>query len=118
MFSRTAHILDGSSNLPTDPLTTRYLLRGDQNPSFISYNFQETLISRVILTVCSIGQHPKNPPDVLQGQRLQEAHPAQSHPIQGRKGQQTLHDTKKYRGYVACTMYTERLVLGLVIRPG
>jgi hypothetical protein len=33
------------------------------------------------------GQRSKDSPHLLQGSRLQEAHPAQSHTIQGRKGQ-------------------------------
>ena len=32
------------------------------------------------------GQRSKDPQDLLQGKRLQEAHPAQGHPVQGRKG--------------------------------
>jgi hypothetical protein len=34
----------------------------------------------------NLGQHSENPPDVLQVQGMPKAHPAQSHPVQGRKG--------------------------------
>ncbi|CAI7635053.1 unnamed protein product [Penicillium bialowiezense] len=32
------------------------------------------------------GQHPQNPPDVLQVQGLPQAHPAQGYPVQGWQG--------------------------------
>lgn len=39
----------------------------------------------------TLGQRPKNPPHLLQGQRLQETHPAQSHTIQSRQGTSPPH---------------------------
>ena len=42
------------------------------------------------------GQHPKDSSHLLQGQGLQEAHPTQGHPIQGRKGQQARSTTQLY----------------------
>jgi hypothetical protein len=37
-------------------------------------------------TLAPTGQHPEDAQDLLQGQGVQEAHPAQGHPVQGRQG--------------------------------
>ena len=37
-------------------------------------------------TLAPTGQHPEDAQDLLQGQGLQEAHPAQGHPVQGWQG--------------------------------
>ena len=37
------------------------------------------------------GQRSQNPQDLLQGQDLQEAHPAQGHPVQGWQGMHYRH---------------------------
>lgn len=36
--------------------------------------------------LCHLGERTKDSPHLLQGQGLQEAHPAQGHPVQGWKG--------------------------------
>jgi hypothetical protein len=46
-----------------------------------------TIYSAIADGVTPPGQRSQNPPDVLQGQGLQEAHPAQGHPVQGWQGQ-------------------------------
>lgn len=38
--------------------------------------------------IAPTGQHPEDAQDLLQGQGLQEAHPAQGHPVQGWQGAQ------------------------------
>ena len=40
-------------------------------------------------TLAPTGQHPEDAQDLLQGQGLQEAHPAQGHPVQGWQGSST-----------------------------
>jgi hypothetical protein len=40
-------------------------------------------------TIAPTGQHPEDAQDLLQGQGLQEAHPAQGHPVQGWQGSST-----------------------------
>jgi hypothetical protein len=43
-------------------------------------------------TLAPTGQHPEDAQDLLQGQGLQEAHPAQGHPVQGWQGAFTIQD--------------------------
>jgi len=47
---------------------------------------QTGIIVRAVTNRCCTGQRSKDSKDLLQGQGLQEAHPAQSHPVQSRQG--------------------------------
>lgn len=53
--------------------------RGQKNPAASHQTSR-------ILTRTPPGQRSQNPPHLLQGQGLQEAHPAQGYPVQGRQG--------------------------------
>ena len=55
------------------------------------------------------GQHPENPPDLLQGQGVQEAHPAQSHPVQGWQGEPRHPTTRR------CSRLHELCLHGLLM---
>lgn len=69
----------------------------------------------VLLISCFLpGQHPKNQAHLLQGQRLQEAHPAQSHTIQSRQGE--LQPLSPFVIESSRRMYSSHETLGLVIR--
>ena len=70
---------------------------------------------------CSIGQRSEDPPHILQGQDLQEAHTTQSHTVQGRKGE-TENPTLVYSNPGRLPTASRILGLtsspGIVIRPG
>jgi large subunit ribosomal protein L44e len=55
-----------------------------------SYHCNENMRTDILAPT---GQHPEDAQDLLQGQGLQEAHPAQGHPVQGWQGSSTTTST-------------------------
>ena len=69
----------GNSTLRTNDLAADTFLRAHVDHYHCNENMRTD-------TLAPTGQHPEDAQDLLQGQGLQEAHPAQGHPVQGRQG--------------------------------
>jgi hypothetical protein len=72
---------------------------------------QQTTLEHILIKARFSGQRSQDSPHLLQGQRLQEAHPAQGHPVQGWQGTDGIFMIRKKQELII-------YVTGLPLRPG